>query len=148
MTQAQLTSIAENPRAWLSRAFRTQERITGKRERIESWRRHAESITAQLKPNGGSGGGGLSKLVETAVCNIVDLEAEIEEEIKALVAIEQEIQEAIDVLVVDTTEKALLEFRYINHLKWEEIAGRLNFAFRWTMTIHQRALEKISKKAC
>lgn len=147
MTQEQLNKIIEDPKAFLNRGFKANERIAAKRERIETWRQRAESITAELKTDGGTGGGGPSKLVETAVCNIVDLEKEIEEEIQALVEVEHEIGEAINELVFNPTYKALLEMRYLNHYKLEEIAVRLNYAFRWVQRLNSRAVAALKEAA-
>lgn len=146
LAKKQLTNISRDPKAFLNRAYRTNERITAKRERIESWRQLAESITAPINdmPSGGSGP---SKLVETSVCNIVDLQNELKDEIWELVETQREIGFAIQELVDDPTHKTLLELRYLNYLKWEEIAVRLNITFRWTMTLHKRALKEISSKA-
>lgn len=146
LTHEQLEQIAEDPKGFLSQGYRTKERIAAKRERIESWQQLAVSITAPISdmPSGGSGP---SKLVEASVCNILDLQREIEEEIKELVSLERSIGSAINLLVEDTTHKGLLEMRYLNYLKWEEIAVRFDITFRWTMTLHKRALEEISTKA-
>ena len=145
LTQEQLQKIKEDPKAFLNRGYRSNERIAAKRERIESWHQLAESITVELKQT--PGGSGPSKIVENSVCNIVDLQREIEDEISELVDIQREIGLAINELVDDPTHKALLEMRYLNYLKWEEIAVRFDVTFRWTMTLHKRALEQISTKA-
>lgn len=147
MTREQLQAISKDPKAFLSRSFRTNERIAAKQERIASWRQRAKSITAELKADAGTGGSSPSKLLEMAVCNIVDLEREIKEEIQELIEIQREIGVAIEELILDSTYKVLLELRYLNHLKWEEIAVRLGFTFRWTMTMHKRALKEFSIKA-
>lgn len=146
LTAEQLESISKDPRTFLSRAYRSHERIAAKRERIYSWRQIAEFITVQLRAEP-SGGSGPSKIVENSVCNIIDLQREIEDEIRELVDVQREIGYAIHKLVVDPTHKTLLELRYLNYLKWEEIAVRLDVTFRWTMTLHKKALEEISAKA-
>ena len=69
------------------------------------------------------------------------------DEINALTRAEAEIGRAIDQYVEDPTLKQVLELRYLNCLKWEEIAVRMNLTFRWTMTLHKRALETFSAKA-
>lgn len=131
---------------FLNRGYRSRERIRAKKERIENWRRIAESITAAIKPAGGFSSTP-SKKVEDGVCNIVALQEEIQGEISALAQAEVEIGRAISETIEDPTLKALLELRYLNYLKWEEIAVRLNMTFRWTMTLHSRALEEFSTKA-
>lgn len=131
---------------FLNRGYRSRERIKVKEERIDEWIRRAESITAEIKPVA-SFSSTPSKKVEDAACAIVDLQSEILDEINALTRAEAEIGRAIDQYVEDPTLKQVLELRYLNYLKWEEIAVRMNLTFRWTMTLHKRALETFSAKA-
>ena len=120
---------------FLNRGYRSRERIKVKEERIDEWIRRAESITAEIKP------------VEDAACAIVDLQSEIKAEIYELAAIELEIGRAINQAVTDPTLNALLEMRYLKYLKWEEIAVRLDITFRWTMTLHKKALTIFTESA-
>lgn len=131
---------------YLNRGYRTRERIRAKKERIEHWRQIAESITAEIK-DVVAFSSTPSKKVEDCVCNIVDLQREIQEEINELVRVEREIGEAINAADLDSTLKALLEMRYLNYLKWEEIAVRLDITFRWTMTLHKKALTIFGESA-
>ena len=126
-------------REFLNRGYRARERIQAKEERIGSWRQIAESVTAALKPVA-TFSSTPSKKVEDCVCNIVDLQQEILDEINELTAIEREIGRAINRAGLDPTLKSLLEMRYLRYLKWEEIAVRLGLTFRWTMTLHKKAL--------
>lgn len=136
----------EEAKAFLNRGYRSRERIKAMEERIGQWQQIAESITAEIKPvvvyNSLP-----SKKVEECAINIVDIQNEIRGEIDSLVAIEREIDRAITAAVDDPTLKAVLEMRYLNCLKWEEIAVRLNVTFRWVMTLHKRALKVFSAKA-
>lgn len=136
----------EEAKEFLNRGYRAKERIKAKEERIESWRQIAESITVELKPVV-SFSSTPSKKVEDCACNIVDLQREIQEEINELVFVEREIGKAIGQAGLDPTLKALLEMRYLNYLKWEEIAVRLDLTFRWTMTLHKRALTIFGESA-
>lgn len=136
----------DEAKEFLNRGYQSRIRIRAKKERIENWRRIAESITAAIKPVAAFSSTP-SKKVEDCVCNIIDLQEEIQEEIDGLVQVEREIGRAITKAVEDPTLRALLEMRYLNYLKWEEIAVRLDVTFRWTMTLHRRALEEFSSKA-
>jgi len=148
MTKETLDAISADPKAFLSRGRNIQAVITAKQEHIAEWRGLAESITVTPKFGGGSSGGGYKKgVVENAVCNIVDLENEIITEINELVNIEKEIREAIDILLTDARYKAILELRYVNHIKLEEIAVKLNYAFRWVQKLNVRALTAMKKAA-
>ena len=136
----------DEAKEFLNRGYQSRIRIRAKKERIENWRRIAESITAAIKPVAAFSSMP-SKKVEDCVCNIIELQEEIQEEIDGLVQVEREIGRAITKAVEDPTLRALLEMRYLNYLKWEEIAVQLDVTFRWTMTLHRRALEEFSSKA-
>lgn len=136
----------DEAKEFLNRGYQSRIRIRAKKERIENWRRIAESITAAIKPVAAFSSMP-SKKVEDCVCNIIELQEEIQEEIDGLVQVEREIGRAITKAVEDPTLRALLEMRYLNYLKWEEIAVRLDVTFRWTMALHRRALEEFSSKA-
>ena len=131
---------------FLNRGYRSRERIKVKEERIDEWIRRAESITAEIKPVA-TFSSTPSKKVEEAACAIVDLQSEIKAEIYELAAIELEIGRAINQAVTDPTLNALLEMRYLKYLKWEEIAVRLDITFRWTMTLHKKALAIFTESA-
>ena len=145
MTQEQLKQIADDPKAFLNKGYRAKERIEAKRARIASWQQLAESITAELSDM--PAGVGPSKIVENSVCNIVDLQKEISEDIQELIKIEHEISLAINSFVLSPTYKAVLEMRYLNYYKWEEIAFKLSYTFNWTLAIHKRALSTIAKES-
>ena len=131
---------------FLNRGYRSKERIKVKEERIDEWRRRAESITAEIKPVAAFSSTP-SKKVEDAACAIADLQSEIKAEIYELAAIELEIGRAINQAVTDPTLNALLEMRYLKYLKWEEIAVRLDITFRWTMTLYKKALTIFTESA-
>lgn len=126
-------------KAFLNQGYHAKARIRAKEERIENWRQIAESITAQIRP--GSAGSSLpSKKVEDCACNIVDLQNEIKEEIAALIQAEREVGKFIQEAPLDETSRFIMELRYLNYKKWEEIAVELNYAYRWIMRRHKRAI--------
>lgn len=148
MRQEQIKQIYEDPKAFLLQGRKAKELITAKRERIDSWRRLAESITVTLKPDGGSVPGGYKQsLVENAACNIVDLENEILSEIAELVDIEKDIREAINLFVVDDRYKAVLELRYLNGYSWRSIGSRLYYGEDWVCRLHGSALQELRQNA-
>lgn len=148
MTQEQIKTIIEDPKAFLLQGRKAKELITAKRERIDSWRRLAESITVTLKPDGGSGSSGYKQsLVENAVCNIVELEKEIISEIEELVAVEKDIHEAISLFITDDRYKAVLEMRYLNGYSWRSIGSRLYYGEDWVCRLHGAALLELKQNA-
>lgn len=53
--------------------------------------------------------------------------------------LQREIVEKIEALE-DETERAVLDYRYIRGLQWEEIAVKMNYSYRNITRIHGRAL--------
>lgn len=146
MTEEILKQLAEDPVPVLNRGYRAKERIEARRERIESWRQIAESITANPE-NASSGGGYPTSKVENCVVNIMALEEEIKDEISEILSFEREAGEMIRELVEDPNYKAILELRYLSYLRWEEIAVRLGYTFRWTQELHRRAVDAMREAA-
>lgn len=90
----------DEAKEFLNRGYQSRIRIRAKKERIENWRRIAESITAAIKPVAAFSSMP-SKKVEDCVCNIIELQEEIQEEIDGLVQVEREIGRAITKAVED-----------------------------------------------
>ena len=124
---------------FLNRGYRIKERIAAKERRIDEWRRRAESITAEIKPVA-SFSSTPSKKVEDAACAIADLQSEIRAEIYELAAVELEIGRLIKESGLDDTDQFMMELRYLNYMRWEEIAVALHYAYRWVMRRHKKAL--------
>ena len=134
----------EEVKDFLSRGYQAKERIKDKEERIEHWRQISESITVTIKPVT-SFSSYPSKKVEECACNIIGLQNEILEEINGLIAVEREIAEAINAAPLTPIDKRLLELRYSNYYKWEEVAVEMKYAYRWIMRRHKKALQVISE---
>lgn len=148
MTNEQIAAISTDPKAFLLRGRKAKELINAKQERINSWRRIAESATAPIgKDGGGSPGGYKQSLVENAACSIVDLENEILAEIAELAGIEREIQEAISRFVDDDRYKAVLEMRYLNGYSWRVIGFKLYYGEDWVSRLHGMALQQMKHNA-
>lgn len=109
----------------------------------QRWRELATRVSPNLSgmPRGGGGGG-----TQGAISKIVDLETEINTEIDKLVEKRKEIESVIRA-VEDSTLRALLEYRYINGKKWEEIALMMGYDYRWALRLHGRALSAVDEHA-
>lgn len=70
------------------------------------------------------------ELQELYVAKLADLEAE-----------QLEIEKAIASL--DTIERLLLRYRYLDGLKWEEVCVRINYEWARTHELHGAALRKL-----
>lgn len=146
MTEEILQSLSDDPMAVLNRGYRAKERIAARQERIERWRQVAESITANPE-NSSSGGGYPTSKTENCVVAIMELEEEIKDEIMEITDFERQTSQIIKELIEDLNYKTVLEYRYLNYLRWEEIAVRMNYTFRWTQELHRRALSALQEAA-
>lgn len=105
---------------WLSRACKTTQTI---------------SDMPKAK-NGAQGDSG-------EVAQYIEIGEEITRELRNLHRLRREIRTVIAALEDDTLQ-ALMLYRYIDGMTFEEIAVKMNFSWRWTITLHGRALEKLS----
>ena len=141
-----IKDLCEDPVHVLTRGYRAKERIADRQERIDQWRQVAESITANPEHSGG-GGGGPSNKIEKCVLGIMELEEEIIDEISEIKSLESENGKIIRELVDDPNYKRILELRYLNYKRWEEIAVSMGYTFRWTQELHSRALKHLKENA-
>lgn len=146
LTQEQLCSIAKDPRNFMEQAYWCDVRIAVKRERIESLRKLAESITIELKSDVCCGTGE-PRLMENCVCSVVDLQSEIESEVKELVELQRAVSYAIKDLVDDKTLQTVLELRYLNLTSWEEVSQQMGYARRWVYRLHKKSLTYMQEAA-
>ena len=144
MTEEVLQLLSDDPMVVLNRGYRAKERIAARQERIEEWRQIAEAITAN--PENASSGYPTSK-TENCVVAIMTLQEEIKDEIMEIADFERQTSQIIKELVEDLNFKTVLELRYLSYLRWEEIAVRMNYTFRWTQELHRRALLALQEAA-
>lgn len=124
---------------YLSKAYRLNEKINSNLRLIERLRNIATNITVNLseKVNGGKTGSRANTIEK-----IVDLQKKVNEEIDSLVDMFCEIRQTIESLC-NEDEKLLLTLRYVEFMKWEEIANIMNLSERRVMQIHDNALDNV-----
>ena len=131
----------EEAKAYLSQAFLIDRRIHSKIEQVENLSSLATSVTAAWSDMPGSGTQSGDRM-EKAVISIVDLEAEISEDICGLVDTKREIAHAIK--AVDNPEyQTVLELRYLCFERWEQIAVEMGYSIDNAFHVHRRALNMI-----
>ncbi|MDO4301239.1 MAG: hypothetical protein Q4D26_07615 [Clostridia bacterium] len=145
MTVEQLKELAEDPKKFLNRCRHHEQRIKMKKDQIQHYRDMEYSITAAIKDIPSFGNKPTSK-IENCSISIMAIEEDIQNEILEIQKDRALIRKAIN-LVDDEDLRQLLEARYLNELKWEEIALLLNHSYRWTLRLHGKALKNISQKA-
>ncbi|MEG1965618.1 MAG: DUF1492 domain-containing protein [Oscillospiraceae bacterium] len=87
-------------------------------------------------------GGSREDKIQTAVEMIDSLRDEIKEQIQNLILEKQKLDNAIN-SVEDNTLQLLLEYRYIDGLKFENIAEKMSYSWRWILNLHGKALDEL-----
>lgn len=130
-------------RAFLSRLRRQSHRLNLKRGQVQALHDLATSATAQISDMPRSDSPNLQRL-ETLVCKIADLEAEIQQESVELEAVRLETALMICRLH-DPIYQRLLTLRYIDNRKWSEIMDELGYSRSRVYEIHEDALCAMEK---
>ena len=79
-----------------------------------------------------------------AILSIIELEAEINEDICKLVQTKKDIVHKIKA-VQNTEYQTLLELRYLCFKSWEQIAVDMGYELRWLYRLHHRALDAVTE---
>ena len=85
----------------------------------------------------GSGGSDLSAYA----AKLDELLGDLKDQMEKRIQLRREIVKKIEDMDSET-EKAVLRYRYIHMLKWEEIAVKMHYTFRHVVRIHGEALKK------
>lgn len=95
----------------------------------------APSLVQDGMPRG-SGGGDLSGYA----ARLEELFEEMHEQMEKKIAIRLEISRKIEEMP-DETESLLMRYRYIQGLKWEDIAVKMGYSWQHVHKIHGKALK-------
>lgn len=82
---------------------------------------------------------------EDLIIKIVDFEEEITRSIDRLIDLKQEASKVID--QIDGVYGTVLEMRYLECMRWEEIAYRLNYSIQHVYRLHGQALLKLKDES-
>lgn len=127
---------------YLKRYVWLNKKIDRKYAEIERWRTMLGKVTAQYTSQP-KGGGSIYKSSDINIVDkIVDLEAELNNEIDQLVELKQSIENII-AAVDNDRERMILTYRYIDGQKFEWIASEMSLDWRWMHRLHVRALNKL-----
>jgi len=90
-----------------------------------------------------SGSGKQSSVEERSVILLSQKHEELQKEVIKTVAVRREIEDAIN--SVDTIVlRELLHDRYIDGMRWEEIACELHYTWQYVHELHRKALDIVS----
>ena len=123
----------------LKQAYYIDVRIDNKLEQMETLNALATKATTTFGNEPVSGTRDVHKREET-ICKIVDLQNEINADIDNLVDLKRELRKAIE-SIPNVDYRTVLELRYLNFRKWEEIAVTMGYRLRNVHYIHDKAIE-------
>lgn len=134
----------QEKKAWLLQYRQLCDRI----DRLKKKKaRLLEQVTKMSAPSDGTPyGSGVSDTVGFAVSKAADLQSEIDRETARRVDLKREVKAVIHT-VDDLVLQELLEQRYIDRLRWEEIAEVMSRDIRWVFRLHGKALSKLTIKS-
>jgi len=131
---------AEESRAkeFLGRVGRIQRRIKWKKAQVEQLRELSTSCSAQISDMPRSDSPNLQRL-ETLVCKIADMDAEIKHDEVALA--DAKIDVALMICrIPNAAQQQVLTERYINMHSWSNIAEETGFSISYVYRLHENAL--------
>lgn len=127
-------------KTYLRQAYKLDKRLQREQMKLEKLRSAIEYRSPAFDGMGGHGSG--DRLSET-VASIVERSQRVDE-LAALYAKKyEEIERSIRSVGDDALEE-VLELRYLQYMKWEDIANAMHYTERRVLQLHGKALHKIS----
>lgn len=124
-------------KAWLSRAQNADDLLESMKESREQIFEQLTSMTASYSGMTGSGNSNPHKMDKLA-----EYDEKILQQMSEIIRIKTEIQEAIGT-VKDLKLREVLQLRYMNYRRystWDDIADKMHYSRRQTLTLHGYAL--------
>ena len=128
-----------SPKEYLSQAYRIDQRINSKLEQVTSLRELSIKATSTLSDMPKSATRNIHSM-EGIITKMIDLEAEINQDIDTLVDLKREIVGFIK-QICNPEYQTLLELRYLCFKTWEQVAVEMNYDLRYIHKLHSRALK-------
>ena len=126
---------------FLNQYLNAQKEIGIKLDQIARLRELSTKITQTLTPDKVKSNS--ENRLESSVSKIVDIEREIGASIDQLERTRLQVESVIN-SVPNVNQRNVLRLRYISGMKWEQIAVKLNYDYRWVLRLHGKALNKIA----
>lgn len=105
-----------------------------------SWNAKSTATTSSFSDMPRSGGG--SDKIQTTVEKIIEIEEKLDHEIDALVDLRNRIEAAVEKLE-DGRLRDVMRYRYIDGMKWEQIAVEMHYSYMQVCRLHGKALLEI-----
>lgn len=105
-----------------------------------AWNAKATATTSSFSDMPRSGGG--SDKIQTTVEKIIEIEEKLDHEIDALADLRNRIETAVEKLE-DGRLRDVMRYRYIDGMKWEQIAVEMHYSYMQVCRLHGKALLEI-----
>ena len=126
---------------YLSQAKFLDQRINSKIQQVAALNDLATKATSTLTGMPHNPNHATSTMEET-ITKIIDLQAEINQDIDTLVDLKRDLSATIKA-VGNTEYQTVLEKRYLCFQSWEQIAVEMGYDLRWLYRIHGKALDEV-----
>ena len=127
---------------YLNQAYWLDRRIDNKLEQLSALKEMATKTTSIMNDDVVSHSRNLHSL-QDVISKIIDMQAEINNDIDHLVNLKQEIMQVIKE-VQNPEHQILLEQRYLCFKSWESVAEELGYNVRHVYRLHDEAVEQIT----
>ncbi len=132
------------PKQYLNQAFRLEERISSRLRELQHLRVIEQNVQGVDLTNIRVQGSSCRSAVESIAFRIIGMETIINSEIEQLLELKDEIRTAI-AEVEDERLQLLLRLRYIEYMRWSEIACIIRYEKTQLFELHKVALKKIER---
>lgn len=125
---------------YLNKAYRLKDKIKSNIRQLEALEERATSVKSSLSPKVQ---GGTLNGAEQMIFNILDLKERINTETIEHMKTLEEIRQTI-ANMKDPDESLLLTLRFVEFMKWEEVAEIMSFSMSQVFRIYKRALNNFT----
>ena len=125
----------------LKGAMYAQRTLEGELDKLQELRNLAHKVTPAYSQSPGGGRGNAQKL-ENSVAKIIEQEKIIDECCNELCAQLAEVRALVALLPMGPM-RLVMQRRYLNYQKWEQIAAELHYSWQNVHRLHSKALDYI-----
>lgn len=125
----------------LKGAMYAQRTLEGELDKLQELRNLAQKVTPAYSQSPGGGSGNAQKL-ENSIAKIIEQEKIIAECCNELCAQLAEVRALVALLPMGPM-RLVMQRRYLNYQKWEQIAAELHYSWQNVHRLHSKALDYI-----
>lgn len=122
-------------------AMYAQRTLEGELDKLQELRNLAQKVTPAYSQSPGGGSGNAQKL-ENSIAKIIEQEKIIAECCNELCAQLAEVRALVALLLMGPM-RLVMQRRYLNYQKWEQIAAELHYSWQNVHRLHSKALDYI-----